>query len=525
MTPHPSITRRLGLAALALALAPCAARSDATRLWSAHGQPTTAAIAFIGEMGHAERRGLDPADYPSARLGELLEAVGTSDAAAERFDRALSLVGGRFIAELHFGRIDPAQVGHHLTIDREALDLPATLAALAAAPRVDAFLDGLEPAFEHFRLLKQQLARYRALALVPDLTTLPPLPAKSLRPGAPYSGAAQLRRLLIALGDLAPDAEAPDAPAALTPPLVTALKRFKRRHGAGAGGTLDAATFAELTRPLSSRVRQIELTLERWRWMPRKLASAPIVVNIPQFHLYAFASATDTEAGLLQMDVIVGKAFEATQTPVFSADMTTVVFRPYWEVPTPIARHELVPSALRDPKSLERHQMEIVRGYGETVEVLPASPENLARVARGELRIRQRPGPDNALGLIKFNLPNPYDVYLHATPARALFGQSRRAFSHGCVRVGDPVGLAEYVLRGDPQWNRDRILVAMQGEQRLEVRLPHPIRVFILYGTALATEAGDMLFFDDVYRHDQRLEQALAARRAAKAALFSGADL
>ncbi len=299
-----------------------------------------------------------------------------------------------------------------------------------------------------------------------------------------------------------------------TPYLSAAVKNFQRRHGEKPDGILGAATFAELTRPLSSRVRQIELTMERWRWLPSELVSAPIIVNVPQFRLFAFESTIDSEAQIRQMDVIVGKAFEATQTPVFSADMTYVIFHPYWEVPHSIALKEVVPAARKNLAYLERHQMEIVSGFGNAAEIVPATPENIERIARGTLRVRQKPGPNNSLGLIKFMLPNPYNVYLHGTPAQALFGESRRDFSHGCVRVSDPVALAQYVLRDSPEWTRDKILSAMNGESPLTVNLKTPIRVFIVYGTVLANEQGTILFFDDIYGHDARLEQALAARRA-----------
>ncbi len=299
----------------------------------------------------------------------------------------------------------------------------------------------------------------------------------------------------------------------LTPALVEALKHFQIRHGEKPDGVLGAATLNQLTRPLERRVRQIVLTMERWRWMPTEFVTAPIIVNIPQFRLFAFESTADSEAHIRQMDVIVGKSFDTKQTPVFAADMSYLVFRPYWEVPLSIARREIVPAARKDPADIERRQMEIVRGFGDSATVMPNTPENVELVARGTLRLRQRPGPNNSLGLVKFMMPNAYNVYLHSTPAQSLFAQSRRDFSHGCVRVSDPVGLAEYVLRDSPQWTREKIQAAMNGDKTLTVALKNRIRVFIVYGTALAREQGDILFFDDIYRHDERLEKALQARR------------
>ena len=254
-------------------------------------------------------------------------------------------------------------MGHNLTVERIRLDLPTTLAHLATAVNVGIAIDSLEPQFTHYTLLKRELARYRELKALEGLNDLPPLPAKSLRTGDAYAGSLKLERLLTLLGDMGggqppggeppPSGQPPGEPSAaaqtLTPPLVDAIKHFQYRHGEKPDGILGAATLAELTKPLALRVRQIELTMERWRWLPSELVTAPIIVNIPQFRLFAFESTADSEAHIRQMDVIVGKAFEATQTPVFTSDMTYLIFRPYWEVPYSIALKEIVPAARRDP--------------------------------------------------------------------------------------------------------------------------------------------------------------------------------
>jgi murein L,D-transpeptidase YcbB/YkuD len=487
-------------------------------LWSDGAKPTAAAISLVQELRLAGERGLDPEDYPGNRLSSLLrDLIDSPHPGIEQwamFDAGLSLAGVRFLSDLHFGRIDPASVGHNLSIARIPLDIPAALAKLSMAEDVAAAVDALEPQFSHYRLLKKQLSHYRALAHEDGINALPALRAKSLKPGDAYAGAAQLQGLLVALGDAPPFAPDTPAPQTLFPALTDALKRFQSRHGEKPDGVLGAATFAELTRPLAERVRQIELTMERWRWMPAELVTAPIIVNIPQFRLFAFESTADSEARIRQMDVIVGKAFNSTETPVFAGDMTYLIFRPYWEVPYDIALKEIVPSARKDPAVIERRRMQIVSGSGDAATVMPSTPENVELVARGRLRLRQQPGPDNSLGLVKFMLPNPYNVYLHSTPAQSLFAESRRDFSHGCVRVSDPVALAQYVLRDSPEWTREHIQAAMDGAKPVTVTLKNPIRVFIVYGTALATEQGSVLFFDDIYRHDERLQKALDARRA-----------
>jgi murein L,D-transpeptidase YcbB/YkuD len=331
-----------------------------------------------------------------------------------------------------------------------------------------------------------------------------------VKPGATYPGAARLRRLLTALGDLPADRTTSTSYTVIDPALVAAIERFQDRHGLAADGIIGKRTFAELTRPIAARVRQIELTLERWRWLPY-FNAPPIIVNIPQYRLFAFRTPADREAEMQGMDVIVGQSFPRSRTPVFTEEIRHVVFRPYWDVPYSIMMREMLPVISTDPGYLGRHDMEIVRGAGDNATPVSATPENIDALASGALRLRQRPGPRNSLGLVKFVLPNAYNVYLHGTPAQELFGKSRRAFSHGCIRVRDPVGLAEYVLRNQPEpWTRERIEEAMQhGKDSQRVQLAQPIRVFVVYGTALATEAGKVLFLDDIYGHDRRLEALL----------------
>ena len=260
--------------------------------------------------------------------------------------------------------------------------------------------------------------------------------------------------------------------------------------------------------------RKIELTLERWRWIP-PFNTPPIVVNIPQFRLFAFHSTLDRVADIDQMPVIVGKAFPRRQTPVFVSTMRYVVFRPYWDVPRSIAVNEILPQARRNPAYLARNRYELVRGQSDSSPVVPATPENIDLLAQGQLRVRQKPGKDNSLGLVKLMFPNRYNVYLHSTPAQALFAHLRRDFSHGCIRVADPVALATYALRNNPGWDRDRVLAAMGdgAPDSQRVNLAQPIEVMILYGTALATEAGPVEYYADIYGNDARLEKLLGLPR------------
>jgi murein L,D-transpeptidase YcbB/YkuD len=234
-------------------------------------------------------------------------------------------------------------------------------------------------------------------------------------------------------------------------------------------------------------------------------------VNAAAFALDVFEDDSLAAEPRLSMRVIVGQANGRHNTPTFTATMREVVFRPYWDVPPRIARLELIPTFRRRPDSYDRDGFEIVRqGVGDVdAMVYPPTPESFARVVRGELRLRQRPGPENALGLVKFLFPNPYNVYLHDTPTKDLFARSRRDFSHGCIRVARPADLAELVLRGHPPWTREAIDSVMAGSTTLHVTVDRPLAVFIAYMTASAWANGDVQFVTDLYGSDVRLERAL----------------
>ncbi len=487
-------------------------RSREDPLWIGPRGPTPQAVALLAELRGAESYGLRPDDYATETIADPVGPrmiPGTDETARwARSDVEISAAALRFVSDLHFGRVDPRQAGFQLDAPRQPFDLASAVESLASAENVRRVLASIEPQFYHYELLKVALQRYRELAEQPNLTALP-APRKSIKLGDGYAGAPALRRLLLAIGDLPGPSGAVESDRTIEAPLAAAIAKFQARHGLAADGVLGKATYAALTTPLAHRVRQIELTLERWRWLPA-FETPPIIVNIPQFRLFAFQSTADRKASILQMDVIVGKSYPRFQTPVFAADMKYVVFRPYWDIPYSIMLHEMLPHIRANPSYLTQQHLEIVAGQSDAAEPLAPTPANVAALASGSLRLRQQPGPDNALGLIKFMLPNHYNVYLHSTPAHNLFKESRRDFSHGCIRVSDPVTLAEHVLAGTPgDWTPEKIQTAMSGTATQRVNLVRPIRVMILYGTVLATESGDVLFFDDIYGGDQKLESLL----------------
>lgn len=420
-------------------------------MWLADGHPTKQALALLSILRGAEEYGLQPADYDAARLSALAGTEGGGDASGLR--RTAYGPGGT----------SSCGIGGEARLD---VDLSAAALALVS----DLHYGRIDPRAAGFHLGEPR----------PDDLDL-----------------AGALRTLASADDLA------RALAAFEPQFVhyrlleQVLAHYRQLAAADPG---DAA--------LAERVRKIDLTLERWRWLPA-FRTPPVIVNIPQFRLFAFRQVADRSADILQMNVIVGRAFPRMHTPVFVADMTSVIFRPYWEVPRSITLREMLPKIRANAGYLRAQHLEIVSNRPGAA-VLPATPASLAALAAGAARLRQRPGPDNSLGLIKFDLPNAYNVYLHSTPAQELFLRPRRAFSHGCIRVSDPVALAAYVLRDTPGgWTPASIEAAMQASESRRVRLAKPILVMILYGTVLAKEDGEVLFFHDLYGQDRRLERLL----------------
>jgi murein L,D-transpeptidase YcbB/YkuD len=421
-------------------------------LWLTRGRPTRQALAILEVLQGAEAYGLEPANYDAMRLSALATAMVAGHPSG--IGRTLYRAGDSACRDFGDAQFD-------LDLSAAALALVSDLHYGRIDPRAAGFELGA-PRPDDLDLA----AAVRTLATTEDVT-------RALVSFEPQFEHYQL--------------------------LEQALTHYRK---------LAAADPADAM--LAARIRKIDLTLERWRWLPA-FQTPPIIVNIPEFRLFAFQQTADRAAGILQMDVIVGRAFPRTRTPVFAAEMKSVIFRPYWYVPRSIIVREMLPKIQEYPGYLAAQHLEIV-SVGPGAAVMPVTPDSIAALVAGTARLRQQPGPDNALGLIKFELPNYHDVYLHSTPAQQLFLKSRRAFSHGCIRVSDPVALAAYLLRDTPgDWTSAKIEAAMHGTETRRVALAKPIRVMILYGTVLAKEDGEVLFFDDLYGQDRRLERLLGA--------------
>ena len=482
--------------------------------WFTDGRPGPLARQALAVLADAPSQGLDPADYATAALTQAVADASRGNPAdapaAEHLASALERAMQQYLADLHQGRVDPRQIRADFTLpSSDGFDARVALQAALDSGGLAGAVQAASPQMPQYQRLREVLARYRALgAHEAWQEPLPPLPrpAGQLGEGAAWPGIDRLARRLAALGDLA----APPAPtpSAYDAALAAAVRSFQRRHGLVEDGIVGRATLAALEVPPAARVRQIELMLERLRWTPLFQGRRMVVVNIPEFVLRAYEVVDGRIQVRAMMRVVVGKALD-TRTPLIDEAMRFIEFSPYWNIPPSIARAETVPRLRRDPGYFSRQGLEFVGADGRADSVLTAA--KLDAVLGGRLRIRQRPGPLNALGDIKFVFPNRQNIYLHHTPATALFDRERRDFSHGCIRVQDPVALAHFVLNDMPQWSDDRIRQAMGAGTSSTLALRAPVPVLIAYGTALVKD-GRIHFFDDIYGHDRLLDTALRER-------------
>jgi L,D-transpeptidase YcbB len=483
--------------------------------WFAGESPYPALAGALDTLAHADALGLNPADYdalPLAAKWKAMIAAAPSHTDRARFDVALSASAMRLLESVHEGRVDPRLVGFDYDVTAKRLDLAATLRSARDTGGLPAAIAAAEPQFPVYRRLVKALADYRALAAAAEPPVVPTLAGKQkkVEPGKPWAGATALAARLRALGDLPADALSPPAAQDGSPlyagALVDAVKRFQGRHALEPDGVVGAGTIAALNVPAKARVQQIEMALERERWLPETRKEPHIFVNVPLFRLWGYDPDRPDEP--LRMKVVVGKTL-GHATPIFIDNMEYVIFRPYWSPPPSIIRSELVPHARRDASYLDRQDMEIVASGEENAPSLPPTPENLDSVEQGRLYLRQRPGEKNSLGLAKFIFPNDDNIYMHGTPAQQLFSRARRDFSHGCIRLEDPARLAQWVLRDSPEWTPERIDAAMKGTRPTQVNLKKKLTVFIFYDTAYVDSKGVVYFADDYYGHDALLEKAL----------------
>jgi murein L,D-transpeptidase YcbB/YkuD len=478
-------------------------------LWVQNGRVRPQGLALIQLLQNAGAKGLDAEDYDGSRWqGRLLKLdQKPSEQDLLSFDTALTVSVMRYIRSIHCGRVNPKEFKFELDTEGKQLPLAEfiqTRVVNAGDPAAE--IQKLEPPFLGYRKLLALLPVYEGYAKQADEPKLPTI-TKTVRPGQPYAGVARLGRFLQTIGDIPAGAQLNPSATVYDGALVEGVKHYQDRHGETPTGNLDARTINELNTPPAARIRQIKLTLERWRWIPHSFAQPPVVVNLPEYRVRAM-NPDGTVA--FYKNVIIGKAY-GHKSPVFEKEIQYVVFRPYWNVTPSIQRNEIVPHIQKDPNYIAKHNFEVVTPQGEVVTDNQVSPEVLEGIRSLHLMVRQKPGDTNSLGLVKIIFPNPENVYLHGTDVPELFSPDVRDFSHGCIRVEKPADLVAWVLRNNPGWDLQRVKATMNGEKNnLQVNLVTRIPVLIVYGTATVNEENQIRFFDDIYGYDAALEKALA---------------
>lgn len=457
----------------------------------------------------ADLDGLDPRDYHATRIAELLST--TSYEGLARLEALLSLGLVRYAADLGQGRITPHIADPDLFVFREEVQKKDVLIAASTAVDLVSFIDGYRPQTVRYDRQKVALAEYRALVLQGGWQPIPE--GDTLKPGMTDPRVGLLRQRLRLLGDLKPGddlAEAGGDPNFYDERMEPAVKWMQYRHGLADDGAVGSKTLAELNVPIEKRIEQMILNLERRRWLPDDLGQRHIFVNLADFQL----KLVDEPRTLIDMRVVVGKPYH--RTPIFSHNMTYVEINPFWNVPPSIARNELLPKIKQDVSYLANNNYVLFSDWSSGARVLDPQSIDWSRVNKSSFpyKIRQDSGEGNALGRVKFMFPNRFNIYLHDTPAKSLFSRADRAFSHGCIRVSDPPGLAEMVLATTPGWDRARIDEAIASGERTIVTLSEPLPVHITYLTSWVNKDGSVHFRKDIYERDSALARALLGSRA-----------
>jgi murein L,D-transpeptidase YcbB/YkuD len=462
-------------------------RRDFTPAWVDPSGFLPRGRALVSALGSARAEGLDPLQYQLAGIERLVERARREYAQGlpirdvlGPLDLLLTEAFIRYTSDLVRGTVDPEASGVVWRIPRGDPTDASFLERVVEREDFAAALAELRPSVPFYRHLHRALEHYQRVV---DSGGWPPVgPGPTLEVGDRGERVLKIRRRLVAEGNPTEAGLAAGAadPQAYDSALARAVRHFQERHGLEPDGTLGAETVETMDVPAEERLLAVQLNLDRWRWLPRDLGERYVMVNVAGFQL----SVMEKAAPVLRMNVVVGK--DARRTPLFQDTLEYMVANPYWNVPPNIARKDILPLAARDPDYLARNGFEVVNRRGGSGSGL-----------------RQRPGRSNALGEVKFVFPNDMDVYLHDTPARHLFKETRRAFSSGCIRVEKPKELAEYLLRTStslPPGSYDSLVA---GSRERWVRLERGVPIYILYFTAWAEEDGTVFFYRDIYDRDQ----------------------
>lgn len=470
-----------------------------TPIWADITGPNSRATYLRQTIHGADQEGLDPEDYHLSTIEQLWHKQTAADLAA--LDILLTDSFFRYVLDVRMGRVSPIDVDPQWHIAAPVINMVTMLRQALKANDFEEALRKLPPPHPGYRRLRDALTKYRLVAQGggwPVLTL-----NSTLRFDMRHTEVAQLRARLIAEGNL-PDTKVEDAQH-FDQGLKYAVERFQVRHGLKMDGVVGPSTRAALNIPVTQRIAQIKLNMERWRWLPRTLGRRYLIVNTAAYELTAF----EDEQIRFTMWVVIGK--EERQTPAIGGSMHTVVINPYWTVPMKLVFEDLIPAQLRNKNYLKQKGIRVYANLAKNIEVDPRkldwksfSKETFPYV------LRQDPGPDNPLGRIKFLFNNEFEIYLHDTPKRRLFDKKIRTFSSGCIRVEAPLPLAEFLLADKPRWDRTAIVKAIDSGKTRDIKVAKSVPIYLLYLTSWVGPDGAVYFYSDVYGRDEPLQHCVS---------------
>jgi murein L,D-transpeptidase YcbB/YkuD len=508
---HPEHGLRIGneLVHASSALGRVYRRREFSPLWSDGERLLPRQEELLRAIQNSHSEGLDPRDYHYDRILNLrlaLEHRGLNPPTELLVDLDLLLTDAFLVYAGHLseGAVNPVTIDPEWFLERKEVDLVRVLTQAVASGKIEESLRAHASSRPEYARLREVLSRYRELARRPKVPLLPG--GRSLEPGARDGRVQALRaRLEIALDEWelpAPEAE----PEVYDDALVEAVRKIQRRYGLHDDGVVGGATREALNREPEELVGQIEVNLERWRWLPQSLGERYLLVNIAGFELEAKEGAET----VLSMRVVVGRPYR--RTPALSSRVTHLVLNPSWTVPKTIATEDVIPEVRKNVAYLEKMHLRVFDGWSEDAPEIDPRKIDWSSVAPLRYRFRQDPGPWSPLGRIKFVLPNSHDVYLHDTPERKLFERAARGFSSGCIRLEEPLALLDYLLEREPGPTAKRVAEARESEEERIIPLANPPPIHILYWTAWVGEGGEVNFRSDVYGRDAPVLAALRAR-------------
>jgi murein L,D-transpeptidase YcbB/YkuD len=478
-------------------------------LWTNKGVLTSQAETILKVLSQSDSKGLPTSVYTGVNWSDLLQTA-TTDTEQICRDLAFSVTIMRYITHLRIGQINPTSLEKSFNTKRDVdfsakrLDLAEFIIKLSTATEPAVMLDSLEPTLFPYQTLVRIVQQHHKFNSDPRFKTPLATIKGAVRSGQRYRDAALLAQKLEAFGDLPSGQANVYTKPTYSQELADSVKQFQKRNGLKVDGILGAGTIRALNMPAVGKIKQVLALLERWRWMPNNLGNRPILVNIPEYKLYALEDdGNGWYKTAFEMNVVVGKNDPKYRTPMIQSAIRTLEFTPYWNVPMSILRREFY-SSVRSGRIGGGY--EIVGANGKKA---PINKNTLAGLWQGTMRLRQRPGGGNVLGVVKFIFPNIDGVYLHDTQAKSLFSRANRAFSHGCIRLAEPIKLATHIMSVDAGWDKKKINAVIGTRKNTPVQLKTPVAVYLVYNTIMVKSDGNLRFIPDVYGYDSILIQAL----------------